>query len=178
MAPVRSWRPGAGSYIALAIVAGIAALLIFSPDTPGQAYEDLGNFHLEDPNQPHDPYNSAPPSSGPHLGVLARWGVHDDVIPPELFVHNLEDGGIVFAYDCSEPCPDIVDGLTSLVEGLGDGVMLTAYPGIIDSDGVAHRAAAVAWTRVLYFDGLDAETLDEVDVFVDLYRGVDHHRGG
>ncbi len=173
----RQWRPGLGSYIGLVLVAGLAALLIFSPETPGQAYDDLGNFHLDDPSQPHEPYNSAPPSSGPHLGVLARWGVHDDPIPPELFVHNLEDGGIVIAYDCPQACPEFTGGLASLVETIGEGALLTPYEGIIDADGVAHRGAAVAWTRVFYFDDLDPETLDEVGVFVDLYKGVDHHRG-
>lgn len=171
-----SWRPGWGLYVSLALVVGVVALVVFGPQAPGEAYDDLGNFHLQSPDEPHPPYNSSPPSSGPHLGVLAQWGIHETPLPPELFVHNLEDGGIVVAYDCPAGCDELVASLTDVVTGLGEGVLLTPYAGIVDASGTSHRAAAVAWTRVLYFDDLNPETREELDDFIDLYRGVDHHR--
>lgn len=171
-----AWRPGWGLYVGLALVLGVGALIVFGPQVPGEAYDDQGNFHLQSPDEPHPPYNSSPPSSGPHLGVLAQWGIHETALPPELFVHNLEDGGIVVAYDCPSGCAELVSGLETIVTDLGDGVLLTPYAGIVDSAGNAHRAAAVAWSRVFYFDDLEADTVDDLNVFIDLYRGVDHHR--
>lgn len=174
--PEASWRPGWGLYVGLALVLGVVALVVFGPQSPGEAFDDQGNFHLQSPDEPHPPYNSSPPSSGPHLGVLAQWGIHDTPLPPELFVHNLEDGGIVITYDCPDGCADLVADLSSLVTDLGDGVLLTPYQGIIDTSGNARRAAAVAWTRVLYLDELNSDTRQELELFIDLYRGVDHHR--
>ncbi len=176
--PAKRWRPGLGTYVGLAAVAVIVALVVLSPEAPGYAYGDMGNAHVASADEPHAPYNSAPPSSGPHLGFLAPWGVHVDPVPAELFVHNLEDGGVVFTYDCPGGCPEFAASLTELVSGLGDGALLTAYSGIVDAEGVGHRGAVVAWTRVLYFDDLDEATRAEIDSFVGLYRGVDHHRGG
>jgi hypothetical protein len=53
----------------------------------------LGNQHIDVP-QTFDDYNSTPPTSGPHYGQLAAWGVHEQPLPNELQIHNLEDGGV------------------------------------------------------------------------------------
>lgn len=164
------WKPLA----VFAVVAlGIAAIVIFDPEPPGTAFASLGNTHLSSPDQPHAPYNSSPPSSGPHFGGLGEWGVHDEPMPPEVFVHNLEDGGVVFTYDCAEPCGDLVSGLTEIV-GDGSRRLLTPYEGI-SNDGQDFRAAAVAWTKVYYFDELTDQVRDELETFVGLHEGVDHH---
>ena len=52
------------------------------------------------------PYNSEPPTSGPHLPYIAPWGIHTRPIPNELQVHNLEDGGVMVQYNCE--CPELV----------------------------------------------------------------------
>lgn len=173
----RSRRPRGlvGIVVGAVVVAGVVALILFDRPPPGQAVASLGNAHIADPSEPHAPYNSSPPSSGPHTGYIAEWGVHEEPVPPEVFVHNLEDGGVVLAYDCPDGCPDLVEGLTAFVEG---DVLLTPYEGIVDADGNPRRAAAVAWTRVFHFDGLDGATAEELQVFVDLYEGLDHHVAG
>lgn len=173
-APDRAPRSYVGIAVAAVVVLAVVALIVFDRPPPGQAFDSLGNQHITDPSDPHVPYNSSPPSSGPHMGLLAEWRVHEDPVPPEFFVHNLEDGGIVLAYDCPEACPDLVEGLAGFVEG---SVLLTPYEGITDPDGVPRRAAAVAWTRVFHFDELDEETASELGVFIDLYEGLDHHVG-
>lgn len=43
-------------------------------------------------------YPDPPPTGGDHNPCWATWGVHDDVVAPENWVHNLEHGGIVFLY--------------------------------------------------------------------------------
>jgi len=167
------WR---GVAVAAVAVAAVGALLVFDEPPPGVEFPDQGNRHISALGDPHEDYNSSPPSSGPHLGVVADWGVASDVVPPELFVHNLEDAGVVLAYDCPDGCPDLIDGLTSYVEDNGGRLLLTPYTGI-SYEGTGHRAAAVAWTRVFYFDDFDATNRSELDLFVGLYEGIDHHVG-
>ncbi|HEX3596273.1 MAG TPA: DUF3105 domain-containing protein [Polyangiaceae bacterium] len=43
-------------------------------------------------------YPDPPPTGGDHNPCWATWGVHDDVVKPENWVHNLEHGGMVFLY--------------------------------------------------------------------------------
>lgn len=164
------WKPFA---VVGVIAAAIAAIVIFDPQPPGVSFPNLGNLHIATADQPHTPYNSAPPSSGPHLGVLAEWGVHEDPVPQELFVHNMEDGGVVFTYDCPDGCDDLVGGLSEIVEG-GSRRLLTPYEGI-EHDGTGYRAAAAAWTKVFYFDELTDDVRNDLETFIDLYEGVDHH---
>ena len=161
------------------LVVGAAIVLVaIQPPAPGLAFTDLGNEHLQTIDQPHIVYNSRPPSSGPHLGSLANWGESDLQIPPELYVHNLEDGGVVLAYSCASNCPDLVDGLRQTVEDFpGRNLLLMPYQDIVDPDGVAFRAAAVAWGRVLYFDDLSDESGEQLDKFIRTFEGLDHHVG-
>ncbi len=162
--------------VALAAVAGLIAFIVTRPPPPGIVFPDQGNLHLSDPGDPHEPYLSSPPSSGPHIGGLAQWGVSEEPIPPEVFVHNLEDGGIVLAFDCPAECPELTDGMAAMVDDVGDDRMLmTAYTGIVDPDGQPRLGAAVAWTRVLYFDDWSDSTQDEVRSFINLFRYEDHH---
>jgi len=73
---------------------------------------DEGKSHLNlgDTGQ----YQHYPPSSGPHYGQPIEWGVYQDEVPPEYYVHNLEHGGVVILYNCPEACPDTEDALLQL----------------------------------------------------------------
>lgn len=166
------WRPAA--VIAL-LAAAIVALVLFDPQPPGVGFPNLGNLHISNVDDAHLPYNSSPASSGPHLGALAEWGIHEEPVPEELFVHNLEDGGIVFAYDCDGGCDDLASGLGQIVAE-GSHRLLTPHDGI-EHDGQAYRAAAVAWARVYYFDDLTEDVVSDLDTFTGLYEGVDNHVG-
>ncbi len=165
--------------MALAAV-GVAALgaaaVILSPPTPGIAFPIVGNQHLGHQAEPHVPYNSSPPSSGPHVGGgIVPWGEAPDGVVPEQWIHNLEDAGVVLAYDCDD-CDDFVDGLRGvLADNAGRRLLLVRYSGIVGPGGAAHRGAAVAWGRVLYFDDLGSDTRAELDRFIGLYEGIDHH---
>ncbi len=60
----------------------------------------------------HAPYNSELPSSGPHYQdatAPAQWGVYTQELPPEIFLHNEEHGGIVIAYKPDLPQAQIKD---------------------------------------------------------------------
>lgn len=173
-APAKKPMPWGGIITGVVVVGAIAALIFFDPPPPGVEFPSQGNFHISSVDEPHAEYNSSPPSSGPHVGLLANWGAHDEPVPPELFVHNLEDGGIVITYDCPDGCDDLEAGLTGLVEEVGGSVVLTPYEGI-EHEGVRYRAAAAAWTRVFYFDELNEENESELRTFIRLYEGIDHH---
>jgi hypothetical protein len=71
----------------------------------GQAMPDQGRGHIPE-GEEHVPYNSNPPTSGPHYGYTAPWGVSREPIPPEVQVHNLEHGGVLLQYNCD--CPDAI----------------------------------------------------------------------
>ena len=82
-------------------------------DLPGQKFSSQGNLHVQTVNDSHEPYNSTPPTSGPHLPYIAPWGVHTKPIANELQVHNLEDGGVVVQYNCE--CPELVEKARAIV---------------------------------------------------------------
>ena len=67
----------------------------------------LGNTHITSAAASNVVYNTRPPTSGPHLDSLARWGIHLQPIADELQVHNLEDGGVLVQYNCRD-CDDLI----------------------------------------------------------------------
>ena len=113
----------------------------------------------------HPPYNSDPPTSGPHTDALAPWGVHNDPIAKEMQVHNLEDGGIVINYSCQD-CPDLVERLKAITRRY-DRVVLAPY------SGLDRRIALTAWGKIDKFDEVDEA---RIVTFIKTHIGIDHHR--
>jgi hypothetical protein len=134
-------------------------------DLPGTKMPDQGNLHIATETTPHEPYNSDPPTSGPHLPYLAPWGIHTRPVPKELQVHNLEDGGVVVQYSCE--CPDVVARLGAIVKPHDRFVILAPVP------SMKSRIALTAWTRIETMDQLDEA---RVKRFIGAYRGIDHHK--
>ncbi|MCC7355051.1 MAG: DUF3105 domain-containing protein [Anaerolineae bacterium] len=164
----------AGGIALLALVVFLVARSAFAPAAPGtgEFVQSLGNAHpwgnaLPDP--PYNGYNSVPPTSGPHMGGLAPWGVHDQPIRNESQVHNLEDGGVGVQYWCPEGCPDLVKKLATIVQRYPTQIFMAPYPGL------DKRIALTAWTRI---DKLDEFDEARIVRFINAYRGIDHHVGG
>jgi Protein of unknown function (DUF3105) len=132
---------------------------------PGVPLPDQGNLHIASADSPHVPYNSDPPTSGPHLPYIAPWGVHTRPIDRELQVHNLEDGGVLVQYNCE--CPELVVKLKAIVQRYDKHVILAPYP------GMKPKIALTAWTRI---DTLEAFDDARVTRFIETYRGIDHHK--
>jgi hypothetical protein len=163
----RQRRPWLG--VAVAIVVVVAAVVGYfayraTADLPGVKMPDQGNVHLRTVADPHDPYNSDPPTSGPHLPYIAPWGVHTRLIQRELQVHNLEDGGVIVQYNCE--CPELVARLRDVVDTYDKQVILAPYP------EMKSRIALTAWTRIETLSGFDARRIRK---FIETYRGIDHH---
>ncbi len=111
---------------------------------PGQLVPSLGNAHIPSLDAQHEPYNSNPPTSGPHLDQLAVWGIHDQSIPDELQVHNLEDGGVMVQYNC-EPNSTTGENITvELTPPAGDG---SGDLQMLDSTGIAIAQAGTGETQ-------------------------------
>lgn len=161
------WAAGALAVVVAAIAAGWLWARTRGP-APGEFVPNLGNAHIATADTPHQPYNSEPPTSGPHLPYIAPWGVHTRPIPKELQLHNLEDAGVVVSYrpDCADR---VLAPLQSVVTKYPDHVILAPYPGL-------DRCIAItAWTRIDKFDEPDER---RVTRFIDAYRGIDHHVPG
>jgi hypothetical protein len=115
-------------------------------------------------NEVHPPYNSDPPTSGPHTAARAGWGVHTEPIAKETQLHNLEDGGVVINYGCQD-CPELVARLKAVAERY-DRVVLAPYPGL------DRKIALTAWGKIDKFDEFDEGRIVR---FVKRHIGIDHH---
>ena len=161
----RVWLWAAAAAVVAAAVAGALAYRVVMAQ-PGVSLPDQGNRHVQTVNEAIPPYNSDPPTSGPHLPYIAPWGVHTEPIARPLQVHNLEDGGVMVQYNCPEGCPDLVAKLKAVVSDYEHQVILAPYP------GMQQRLALTAWTRLDAFGDFDERRIRR---FIKAYRGIDHH---
>jgi hypothetical protein len=107
--------------------------------------------HVDGPD-----YEDKPPTGGDHDGCWAAWGVHEDPVSDENWVHNLEHGGVVFLYDCPNGCAADVAEVASYVESVLEGTaMLTPYANL------SNRFAAVAWENRIQMGCLDLTALGD-----------------
>ena len=160
------WAIGGAAGAVVAAVVGYFAYQS-GADLPGVAMPDQGNLHVQTLGEAIAPYNSDPPTSGPHLPYLAPWGIHTEPVAKQLQVHNLEDGGVVVQYNCPSGCPELVDKLKAIVQRYDRQVVLAPYP------GMQRRIALTAWTRIDAFDEFDEGRIVK---FISRYRGIDHHK--
>jgi YVTN family beta-propeller protein len=145
-----------------------AGMLPASAGGPGRAVPVSPHPYLKAVGEPHPPYSTSPPTSGPRLAWMAGWGVHRVPVPLELQAHNLEHGGVALQYNCPEGCPDLVAKLAALARER-DLVLVAPYPWI------QGRIALTAWGRIEVLDGFDEARIRS---FLDAYAGQDHHAEG
>ncbi len=138
------------------------ALKPFSP--PGKEVPNLGNSHIKNPTDPHIPYNSVPPTSGPHLPFIAKWGISKTPIVNELQVHNLEDGGVMIQYNCKN-CDLLIAQLEKFTLKYNK-VIVAPYP------DMKTPIALTAWGRI---DTMDLPDEGRIERFIKAYMGIDHH---
>src|SRR5262245_37348846 len=79
------WLAGAVAGLVAIVTAGWLYARARGP-IPGDFVASLGNDHIPTAETPHIPYNSEPPTSGPHLPYIAPWGVHIRPLAKELQV--------------------------------------------------------------------------------------------
>ena len=150
-------------FVGVFIVAGIGwwirSLGTEGPDY-SKTYSDQGRDHIA-VGSSHDPYNSNPPTSGPHYVEWARDRFYEREIPDGHLVHNLEHGDIWISYK-----PTISDDIKKqLKKFAGSKVVVT--PRAANTEDIA----LMAWTRLDSFN-LENGTLDTVRVsdFIKRYK--------
>lgn len=156
--------------IVVAVVAVIVVLnTVNGGGGPGEEFPSQGNQHIADINTEHGEYNSDPPTSGWHVGRLARWGSYDYPLPDELLLHNMEDGGVVLWYPLGTQ-EENRSHIERLEEVAGDYDRVVIAP----RDGLSGEYAMTAWTRL---DRFPVDSYDDKRVrrFLEAYEGIDHH---
>lgn len=140
--------------ILIIVVAAISGLIFWSvweeKNRPGQDVPIQGREHIAVGAQ-HPPYNSNPPTSGPHYAQEADWGFYGRELPDEQLVHNLEHGGIWIAYK------NIDDATKAKLEALA-----RKYSGsVIITLRLANdvKIALASWGRLEKMDNFDEKRI-------------------
>lgn len=107
-------------------------------------------------------YKDPPPSSGPHNPCWARWGVHDEPLAAERWVHNLEHGGVVFLYNCPSGC-DAEIATIKTIASTRSRTIVAAYADLPKRFGV------VSWGHRLVSECFDEQAFKEF-----LAKNFDH----
>jgi hypothetical protein len=126
----------------------------------GQVVPSEGQQHVQAGTQ--ITYQHQPPTSGSHYsqaGVAPVAWQTIGTLQPEVWVHNLEHGGIVVLYNCPSGCDDLQKQLTTYVNSIVPAepqygeykIILSPY-----SQGMGtHKVALLAWDRIEFLDGYD-----------------------
>lgn len=110
-------------------------------------------------------YPTNPPAGGPHYPVWATWGVHANPVPRPYYVHNLEHGGVVFQYKCTDAasCTSAEATMKSVMDQIQTDT--TCAPPvrvrivITRDDAIPTPFAASAWGWTYTSDCADAASL-------------------
>ena len=144
---------------------------------------DLGQEHIDVGTQ-HEPYNSSPPTSGPHYEQQAASGFYPAELPPEQVVHNLEHGQVVIWYS-PDAAGDTVGMIEDYVERENDKAArrtdprtgqpelepLLAVPYADIQDGATY--ALTTWTNLQTCDRFSSAAVDD---FREQYQGLSPER--
>lgn len=148
--------------LALVAVGGVSGLFLIAlfipqsfgggsdrsiPDGPGVRLEDQGREHIPEGGS-HAPYNASPPTSGWHYDRWASWGIKTEPLPPELYIHNMEHGGVILHYNCPDGCPDEVAQMEEIVQRTDETILMP-------NPNIESRFALTAWNWVLTMDEYD-----------------------
>lgn len=164
----RLLRWAALAVIAAVAVAGIAYWIVSNTtrEEPGISVSIQGAEHVGT-GQPHPSYNTTPPTSGWHYsgpGAPAPWGIHQEPIPDEVQVHNLEHGGIMVQYKCDRQeasCQELVKQLERIVGRYRSKVILAPYP------SMQSLVALTAWGQIRTLEAVDEKT---ILAFIEAYK--------
>jgi hypothetical protein len=154
------------------IVVGLFGYLIWGEIRPaaGQSVPIMENStaHVHEGEYP-GPFNSDPPTSGPHYAEEFKAGFYDETSPeaqvpyPEGYLgHNLEHGYVIYWYNCDllneNDCLELKDQIKESMAN-NDRTKLIAFPrGSMDVP-----VAMTTWGQMLKMDKFDE---DEARKFV------------
>ncbi|MCI0607840.1 MAG: DUF3105 domain-containing protein [Anaerolineae bacterium] len=160
-----------GVIVALGLVAlGYIAWQALQPRL-GISVPVMGSQHIQDGEQ-HEPYNSDPPTSGPHYVEPAKPGFYDEALLDEQLVHNLEHGYVIIWYNCTgleeTACETLKEEIRGMMDqagtvGLSSATKLIAVPRL----SLPGPIAATSWGRLYKPETFNA---DELLTFIKEFR--------
>jgi hypothetical protein len=152
------------------VIGGIAAAIVFAigqspPETAevaaavSQRYsvDNEGANHVDEGTQIN--YKHTPPSSGPHYGRPAAYGVYPNRVPEGAWVHNLEHGAIVLLFKCSDDCESKAAEIESTYDGLPSGAF-----GAVKLVATPYESAPSDYTLLAWGWQEDLESLDSARI--------------
>jgi Protein of unknown function (DUF3105) len=144
---------------------GAPSAAVAVADPPGEDVAAMDGRHVPFVGAPHEPYNSVPPTSGPHVPFTIATGVYREEIPEELQVHALEHGHVLVQYWPAMPREQV-----RLLEGIA-----RRYPRevVVAPYGRLEGGVAItAWGRIERLDRVDPV---RIAAFVEAFAGRYEH---
>lgn len=118
----------------------------------GEKIADMGAAHVAR-GKSHEPYNSNPPTSGPHYGDgVAGPGIKNESVADELVLHSMEHGAAVLWYKADLPETDVSRLKDVFQSASGKKIMLPR-------ENLDVPVALTSWGYLLKL-----ETIDEVKI--------------
>ena len=119
---------------------------------PGRDIPIQGRTHIA-VGQPHDPYNSEPPSSGPHYDTPAQAGFYDRAPADEYLIHSMEHGYVIIWYNCDQYKDGTCDQLKAKVKDAMGAAGVSTVTGTLKLIGVPRAGqkteiALSAWGHI------------------------------
>ena len=120
----------------------------------GEKIEEMKSPHIK-LGELHEPYNSNPPTSGPHTGNdVAGAGIKDGFVADELVVHSLEHGAVVLWYRDDVSKEDVERLQKIFNEATGKKIMMPR-------NNMDTPIALTSWNYRLLLDTVDEAKIKE-----------------
>ena len=148
--------------MALFIPLNLYCLNQASSPSPGQATDQQPATILNSVNDPHEPYATDPPTSGPHVTQLAAHGYRTDTLMDEIQVANLSRGFVIVHFKDG--------GLEAEMRQLA--AEFEGHDVIVQPDASLPAETAVALTAWGRIEQLDTYDKGRVYNFVRNYAGL------
>jgi hypothetical protein len=165
-----------GSWIAAGVLFVLMlAYLVWKQEQPapmpGEIIPIQGSAHIP-VGQPHDPYNSDPPTSGPHYDTPVEAGFYNEAPQDEYLVHNLEHGHIIIWYNCSSlsdaDCTALQNKIRDVMGRAGvSSITRTLKLEAVPRPSMDNLVTLTSWGHLQRLDTFDA---DAILTFIKAYR--------
>ncbi|MBF8282349.1 MAG: hypothetical protein A2W37_10930 [Chloroflexi bacterium RBG_16_63_12] len=157
-----------GAWVAAGVLfVGMIVYLVWKQAQPiprtGEDVPILSSDHIPI-GQPHAPYNSNPPTSGPHYEQAAEVGFYDQAPPDEQLVHNLEHGHVIIWYNCGEltesQCSRLKSQIREVMASAGNS-LITGTPKLVavPRTEMETQVALTTWGRLDKFGAFDRQRI-------------------
>jgi len=167
-----------------AIGLAVLAALVFGAwnllrPKPGYSVALQARTHIQ-VGDSHEPYNTNPPTCGPHAG-LVQADFYDVAPPDENLVHNLEHGYVIIWYDCATldqvQCQTLKANIKGVMGRVGPVVIASNIKKLIavPRSKMDTPIALTSWGRI---DTLRANDEKEVMDFINTFREQAPEAGG